>query len=88
MLELKRIKPDKISVKVSNRRIGSDIIVIPGKLGVILLDVYDSRTGFAVTNASLFYFNPPNKKVIEQLYSWFMEIDSQAGTIPVSEIPA
>ena len=87
MLLLRKENPDKVSIKVSRTKIGADIFVIPRKIGAVVLDIYDVQSGTTSTNSSLFFHNPPNKQIIEQLQAWFMEIDSQAGAITLSAIP-
>lgn len=87
MLELKKTKPDKISLKVSRKTIGADIFVVPRKVGAIVIDVYDPNTGVTTTNSSLFFHNPPNKQVIDQLRSWFKENEDDPLTRAIESLP-
>jgi hypothetical protein len=85
MLKVRRENPNNVSIKISRKKIGADIFVIRRKVGVVLLDVYDLKTGATSTSSSLFFHNPPNQQIIEQLHSWFWEIDGQDGTVTLTE---
>lgn len=85
ILKVKRDNPNNISVKISRKKIGADIFVIRRKVGAVVLDVYDLKTGGTSTSSSLFFHNPPNQQIIEQLHSWFWEIDGQDGTVTLTE---
>ena len=87
MLAIKPANRDRVSIKISKRKFGADIVVIPRKVGSIVLDIYDLQTGATSTNSTLFFHNPPNNKLIEQLHAWFMEIDGQKGTYSLDDIP-
>ena len=85
MLEIKQNKPHSISLKISKTLISSDIFVITGKVGTLVVDIYDSQTGQSSTYASLIFHNPPNAQIIDQLRKWFFEIGGDG--IPVTKIP-
>lgn len=87
MLTIKRANRDRVSIKISKRKFGADIVVIPGKVGSIVLDIYNPQTGTTSTNSTLFFHNPPNGKLINQLHAWFKEIDGQKSTFSLGEIP-
>lgn len=87
MLKIRPANRDRVSIKISKRKFGADIVVIPRKVGSIVLDIYNLQTGTTSSNSTLFFHNPPNKKLIEQLHAWFKEIDGQKGTFSLEEIP-
>ncbi len=89
--ELLQIKKEKdntgnISLKKSRIKIGAGIFIIRGKVGSILIDVYDTNSGKTATNSSLFFYSPPNAQIIEQMYKWFTEVEKDADTKPVKEV--
>lgn len=85
MLEVQKTRPDKIALRCYYRQIGADIFVIPRKLGAIVIDHYHPKTGAVITNASLFFHSPPNAHIIEELHSWFNDVE--AKTFPVNHLP-
>jgi hypothetical protein len=87
MLEIKRSKPDKISLKKSKTKISADIFIIRGKVGTIVVDIYDSHDGSTHKNGATIFHSPPNREIIDQLHDWFMEIDGEEGTVTVTQIP-
>jgi hypothetical protein len=85
MLEIKANKPHSVSLKISRTVISADIVVITGKVGTLVVDIYDSQTGQSSTYASLIFHNPPNAQIIDQLRKWFFEIGGDG--VPVTKIP-
>jgi hypothetical protein len=84
MLELKKIKPGKITLKKGRALFDPDILVIKDKLAVISLDIRDAE-GHIHTDGVLIFHNPPNGDIIQQLYELFMMADNKS--LPVEEIP-
>lgn len=86
MLEIKKAKRDKISLKKASTKINADIFVLSGKIGTIVVDIIESPSTPIFTNGALIFHNPPNGRVIEQLREWFLEIDADEETLPVKSV--
>ena len=84
MLELKKSKPGKVTLKKGRVIFGPDIFIIKGKLAAISLDIRDTD-GRVHTSGALIFHNPPNGDVIQQLYDLFMMVDNES--IPVDRVP-
>lgn len=85
MLEIRRNKPNKVTLKKSKVVFGADLLIIKDKTAVISLDVFDPKSGQFRTDGIISFHNPPNGNIIQQLYEIFMIADSES--IPVEKVP-
>lgn len=86
MLEIRKAKPQQISLKKARATINADTWVISRKVGTIVVDIIDSQTGLVFTNGALIFHNPPNGRIIEQLRDWFMELEGDDETVNVTSL--
>ncbi len=84
MVELRKDKPGKVTLKKSRVIFGPDVFIIKDKVAAITLDIYDVD-GRLHTSGALIFHNPPNGDIIQQLYELFMMADNES--IPVVEVP-
>lgn len=84
MLEIRKSKPGKVTLKKGKVIFGPDILIIKDKLAVISLDIRDAD-GRAHTDGALIFHNPPNGDVILQLYELFMMADNDS--MPIDTVP-
>ena len=84
MIELKKAKPGKVTLKKSRLIFGPDVLLIKDKVAAISLDIYDVD-GRIHTSGVLIFHNPPNGDIIQQLYDLFMMADNES--IPVDKVP-
>ncbi len=85
MLEIKRSKPDKISVKKAKTILGADIMIISRRLAALTVDIYDIGSERVYTAGTFIFHNSPNAQIIEQLHIWFMQTDGES--VAVNNIP-
>lgn len=85
MLEIKKAKPDKITLKKGRVVFRSDLLIIKDKIAVISLDVFEPKSGQFRTDGALIFHNPPNSNIIQQLYELFMAADNES--VPIEKVP-
>src|SRR5215475_7318411 len=84
MVELRKVKPGKVTLKKSKVIFGPDVLIIKNKMAAISLDIHDAD-GRAYTSGVLIFHNPPNGDIIQQLYELFMMADNEST--PVDKVP-
>jgi hypothetical protein len=85
LLEIKKHKPGKVSLKKGTVVFGPDIFLVKNKVAVISLDIRDPISNLVHTDGTLIFHNPPDAKIIEHLYDFCMIADD--GSIAVDSIP-
>lgn len=85
MLDIRRTKPGRITLKKGKVVFRSDLLIIKDKVAVISLDVHDAKSGQFRTDGVLIFHNPPNNSIIQQLYELFMMADNES--LPVEKVP-
>lgn len=85
ILEVRKTKPGKVTLKKSRSVFGSDILIVKDKVAVISLDMYDPKTGKYHTSGMITFYNPPNGDILQVLYELFMLADTES--VPVERVP-
>lgn len=78
MLDIKKTKPGKISLKKGKVIFDPEILIIRGKLAVMTLDILDPASNLVHTAGGVIFHNPPNTQVVNLLYEFFMITDSNS----------
>jgi hypothetical protein len=84
MVELRKVKPGKVTLKKGKVIFGPNVFLIKDKLAAISLDIHDDN-GRIYTSGALIFHNPPNGDIIQQLHELFMMTDNES--IPVDKVP-
>jgi hypothetical protein len=79
MLTLRGTASDRISVRTARSKIHADIVVIPGKIGCVVLDLFNSDQ-IREESALFIFHDPPNLRILAKLESRFMEINGDDDT--------
>lgn len=85
MMNLRALKPGKVTLKKSRPVLGFDLVLIKDKVAMISLDMYNPKTEKYHTGGMIIFHNPPNGDILQTLYELFMLADTES--LPVEKVP-
>jgi hypothetical protein len=84
---LRRANPGRISIKKATTVFDHDFMLIGKKIAVMIISTRDAKTGRDNRMGFLIFHNPPNARIISELYDVFQRVENSSTTHGVDAVP-